>query len=103
MLVQVLCPAPAMPSAATASATWANHRLDGAPGTAAMGRAEMTSHKPEVTVASRNHRQSCSHSNQVAPQPSHTLQPPEMAEWQLTALTYVISLCIIVFFISQLR
>lgn len=32
--------------------------------TAAMGRAEMTSHEPEATVGSRNHRQSRSHSNQ---------------------------------------
>lgn len=34
---------------------------------------------------------------------STTITMQEMAEWHLTALTYVIPLCIIVFFISQLR
>jgi len=53
-----------MPSATAPSATWVNHRLDGAAGTATIGRAKLTSQQPKATAASRKHRQICSHSNQ---------------------------------------
>lgn len=63
--------------------------LGWAAGIATMGRAKMTSHQPEATVASRNCMQSCSHSDQVYCS-QHTAVTRE--EGHLTELTYVISL-----------
>lgn len=76
-----------MPSATAPSATWVNHRLDGAAGTASIGRAKLTSQQPEATATSRRHRQNCSHSNQE--HAANILQSPEMSEKHWTHIIRV--------------